>query len=231
MTLNTRIGRALDDALAATPGFEGFERLKARGPELRLWFRQTPDLQCEILFHRDKWWTREGGRLYADIRCLPSTLQLAVAGRPQSLANPDYALRIASFQYGTEPDEVQRDWAVDPGTDMEAFAAAIGMWLANVAAPWIAEWDGEERVIARLSRRPDWPDLSLLLAHLGRTQAAQQAWRDWLATLPRRIEPHLPRMRELGLLDPKDEPELLRAAMQSEDDYRDWVQRRQGAPP
>lgn len=223
MPLIKTIGSALDGAIAGNPGCEGFVTLKAASPEVRRYFREDAFSQCQILFYRDKFWTKEGGSLYGEVFCLIPAVQQALCGKSQSLAMPDYSIPFHHFQYGLLEHNPERCWQIHGEADVPGFAAAIDLWLARAALPWLAQFDSIEAVIAFMQRHGRFVDLALLCAAQGAPASSALHLVAWINQLPRQIEKPLARLLEAGLLSQDDHRLLSRASIQREDHYREQI--------
>jgi hypothetical protein len=225
MTLNKAAGTALDRIKQELSGLKSFTRLKVSGQELRRFFHQTEWQQREICFYRDKWWSEEGGILHAELFCLVSEVQLALAGSPQSLANPDYAIPFEYFQYGISTGDVERSWSICSLGDLAEFEARMHTWLNGIALPWFEQFESMEGVMRFLERQEHWLRLALLLSALGDRVTARRYMATWLSTLPRRIESQLDELANAGLLCAEERKELGRASLQEVGSYRAVVER------
>jgi hypothetical protein len=220
MTLSKAVGTALDRVKQELPGLIPFTRLKVSGPELRRFFRQTEGLQQEICFYRDKWWSREGGILHAELLCLVPEVQLALAGSPQSLDNPDYTTPCEHFLYGISAGDVERSWSIRSLDDVADFEVRIRAWLSTTALPWFEQFESMEGVVRFLERQGHWLRLALLLNALDDREKARGYMATWLSTLPRQIEYQLDELAGAGLLCADEHKELGRASLQEERRYR-----------
>jgi hypothetical protein len=221
MTLSTSIGTALDRVFASIPELAPFAKLKASGQDLRRFFHDTGQTQREVLFYRDKWWSKEdGGDLYLELSCLVPAVQAALHGAPQSLAAPDYSVPFSHFQYGTTEADPQRVWSLRSPADVTAFEEKMRTWLPSVALPWLAQFESTEGVVRFMREKKQFHRLAIVLASLGDAAGARDSMMHWLEQRPRQIERHLQRLAAAGLLSAQDEAFLLRVSIQSEEQYR-----------
>lgn len=223
MPLIKTLGSALDKVIAGNPACAGYVALKASGPEVRRYFRENAFSQCQILFYRDKHWTKDGGSLYGELFCLIPTVQLALCGKSQSLATPDYSVPFHHFQFGLLEDNPERCWQIYGEKDVPDFEAAITAWLAQTALPWLGQFDALPGVLAFMTRHERLVDLALLHAALGEPAKAAKPIRDWINLLPRQIDKPLAKLLEASLISQSDHRVLSRASLQREDHYRDFV--------
>lgn len=234
MSLNTVLGSTLDRVVAGNPVLGEFSKLKTSGSDLRSYFRETDSSQCQILIYRDKWWTKEGGTLYGELLCLVPAVQIALCGKAQSLAQPDYAVPFHHFQFGLLESNPERCWDVHGEKDVPAFAAAIEPWLTATALPWLAQFDAMPGVIGFMERNKRFVDLALLQAALGNPAQAAACVQAWLGELPRQVDKPLAKLLDARLLSPAEHAMLGRASLQREDRYREivtaWIGDAQGQP-
>jgi len=224
MSLNKALGSILDRAIASDPVGGGFIKLKTSGPDLRSCFRETDSSQCQILFYRDKWWTKEGGTLYGELFCLVPTVQLALCGRGQSLAKPDYSVPFHHFQFGLLEHNPERSWQIHSEKDVSDFEATVELWLTATAFPWLTQFDSIQGVVGFMERHRRFVDLALLHAALGNPAKSIAYVQAWVSQLPRQIDKPLAKLLHASLLSQSEHTILGRASLQREDHYREIVE-------
>lgn len=141
MSLNTLLGKALDQLFLDIPQAAQFSKQKSTGPHLRRFLLATEFAQREIVFYRDKHWSASGGTLYAEIICLVHAVQLAVHGEAQSLLAPDYNVPFSHFQYTLSEHAPRRSWELHSAEDVAAFEREMRDWLPLIALPWLAQFE------------------------------------------------------------------------------------------
>ncbi len=222
MSLSKKLGSALDQIFRDTPALSPFAKIKS---QMRLFHHETAATQQQISFYRDKWWSKEhGGQLYVDLYCLVPAVQIALTGKAQSLATPDYDTPFTHFQYRLLEAEAHGGWRIRDANDVEAFPARASQWLTDTAVPWLARFEDIDNVIACMQRhRPS----SLVLFHAARGDMpeATAAMLAWLDGLPRSIERELHKMVQASVLTESDQTELLRASLQEVTVYRERLDR------
>jgi hypothetical protein len=223
MALSKLLGAVLDRATSANAAFAGFAKLKARGSELRNYFRDTGVSQCQVLFYRDKWWTKDGGTLYGELFCLVPKVQLAPSGQNQSLAEPDYSVPFHHFQYGLQESDPERGWPIRSAQDVQQFEAVVDSWLSSTAAPWFKQFDTDEGVIDFMSRKGYFLGLAFVCLAQGNPADARSHLLSWISELPRHIEKPLAELLDAGLITEAEHALLGRASLQEEDRYREMV--------
>ncbi|HET9485739.1 MAG TPA: hypothetical protein VFO79_17380, partial [Xanthomonadales bacterium] len=187
----------------------------------RGWYRATPAHQTEISVHRDKWWTRDGGTVRAEVFHLDNAFQRALGGGDQDWLAPDYARPLLHFQLGLCACDVEPfGLEVRSATDCTALAIALERWLAAVARPWLERLAAPDGVVRFLEQEQHHAQLARFLAHLGRAEEAQSALHRHVDALPRNAAAGFAALREANLLTTDDEARLAHASLQHEDDYR-----------
>lgn len=220
MSLTKALGAVLDRAIEGSPRFAAFAKLKTSGADIRNYYRETDSTQCQLLFFKDRWWTKDGGTLHGELFCLVPKVQLALCGQAQSLAAPDYAVPFHHFQLGLQKTPVESTWPIHSADDVTRFETAVKTWLTTIAAPWFAQFDTDAGVMDYMERNGQHFNLALLHAKLGQSNQATAHLLTWLTALPRQIDAPLGKLHEAGLLSPADQATLARASLQSEEDYR-----------
>ena len=223
MSLTKSLSASLDRTIESTPRFAAFTKLKSTGSEIRNYFCETDGTQCQLLFFKDKWWTKDGGTLHGELFCLVPKVQLALCGQAQSLAAPDYAVPFHHFQLGLQKVPVESTWPIHSADDVTRFETAVKTWLTAIATPWFAQFDTDAGVMDYMERNGQHFNLALLHAKLGQSDTARAHLVTWLTALPRQIDTPLGKLHEAGLLSTTDQTTLARASLQSEDDYRRMV--------
>lgn len=209
--------------MSAIPTFTSFLKLKAGGSDLRSYFRESSASQCHVLFYRDKWWTKEGGSLYGELFCLVPRVQLALSGKNQSLAKPDYSVPFHHFQFGLLESDSERGWQIRSAQDVHQFETVVDSWLSSTAAPWFKQFDTDDGVIDFMKRNKRFVDLALLLLAEGKPADAKGHLVSWISQLPRQIERPLGELLNAGLITQAEHAMLSRASQQREDHYREMV--------
>lgn len=225
MSLSTAIGASIDRVFGACPRLSVFSRLKSSGEILRRYFLETSQAQQEILFYRDKWWTKDGGRLYVEVSCLVPQVQLALTGQPQSLSEPDYAVPFRHFQFAAGEPEQERSWQLAGPTDVARFECAIDEWLHSSALPWLARFESLGGCISYMREHQQFHALALLLSSQGDASGAREALVSWLGSKPRNIEKSLEELASAGLLSSDDCARLAQASLQRDDHYAEELDR------
>lgn len=218
MTIARTLGRMLDHLTTDGGALRGFSRLPNAGHEVRRFFAETAFAQREVVFYRDKWWTAEGGTLNLEVMVLAPEVQLALAGRPQSLASPDSAVPFIGFQYGLTVGATPT-WAIASAEDARGAADQAAEWLRTEGLPWMDSIDSMDGVIALLERTRGHQRLARLHAARGDGDAARRALAAWLRTLPRQADRALAELHDAGVLAAGDLPVLRTASLQREDVY------------
>ncbi len=224
MSINTVLGKALDRLFLEVPEASPFAKQKGSGDQLRRYFHATANAEREILFYRDKWWTADGGTLYAELNCLVPEVQQASHGVAQSLRNPDYSIPFSHFQFALSEQNPKRSWELYSPEDVAAFEQDIRVWLPSIALPWLDQFESRDGVLHFLRTRRQFVTLAEYLASLGDSLGAAAAISAWIEGLPRRIENSLSRLASKRVISAADEKFLSKASIQSEDDYRQQVQ-------
>jgi tetratricopeptide (TPR) repeat protein len=224
MTLAKAIAIALDRIKQELSGLEEFSRLKVNGPELRRFFHASEQLQREICFYRDKWWSKDGGMIHGELFCLVPDVQLALAGCSQSLADPDYSKPFEHFQYSLSHADVERSWGIRSVEDVRAFEQQITSWLNDIALPWFGQFESQQGVSGYLSRLQQWLKLARLHNAQGQHSEAFKHLAAWFETLPRNIETQLEQLHHEGLISDSDCKSLNRASLQEAPRYRQAVE-------
>lgn len=223
MSLSKLLGTVLDRATSANPAFTSFLKLKADGSDLRSYFHESSTSQCHVLFYRDKWWTRDGGTLYGELFCLVPRVQLALCGKNQSLAKPDYSVPFHHFQFSLLESDSERAWQIRSAQDVHEFETVVDLWLSSTAAPWFKQFDTDDGVIDFMRRNKRFVDLALLLLAEGKPADAKDHLVSWISQLPRQIERPLAQLLNTGLITQAEHDMLSRASQQREDHYREMV--------
>lgn len=223
MTINTRLGNALDRMFLEVPQAAPFAKRKGSGDDLRRFFHATANAEREIVFYRDKWWTASGGTLHAELYCLVPEVQHAVHGKAQSLQAPDYSIQFSHFQYALSEQNPECSWELHSPEDVTAFEEKMRLWLPTIAMPWLDQFETRDGVVEFLRSRGQFVMLAEYLAWTGDADGASEAIMLWLERLPRRTESVLLRLASKGLISPADQSYLNNASIQIEDDYRELV--------
>lgn len=223
MSLNRTLGSILDAVVASYAVFEGFSKLNTSGNDLRNYFRESDSSQCQILIYRDKWWAKEGGTLYGELFCLVPAVQLALCGKSQSLAKPDYSVPFHHFQFGLLEQNPECCWKIVSEKDVSDFKAAIELWLTATALPWFTQFDSVQGCIEFMERNRRFVDLALLHAALGDPIKSRACVKAWIGHLPRQIAKPLAELFAAGLLSEGEYAMLGRASLQREDHYHEAV--------
>ena len=223
MSLNKAIAKALDNIFHDDPTLSSFTRLGAKGPDLRRYFKETDHFQCEIVFYRDKWWSKDGGTLSIELYCLVPAVQSALSGKSQSLANPDYSVPFHHFQYGLIESNPECSWQLHSIDDVTELETQMSEWLRTRALPWLEQFSSIPSVVDFMERKGRTLDLALLHSAFGAQAKAKAYVSAWITTLPRKIEKPLEKLFREGLLSAADQAALARASLQKEDHYRELV--------
>ncbi|WP_156397936.1 MULTISPECIES: hypothetical protein [unclassified Duganella] len=230
MSINTQLGKALDRLFLSVPQTTVFGKQKGGGHDLRRFFHATEHTQRQIVFYRDKWWTVNGGTLYAELCCLVPDVQAAVYGVPQSLLDPDCNVPSSHFQYVLTEREAKRSWELRSPENVAAFEHEMKNWLPSIALPWLSQFESRDGVIRFLQSKLQFITLAIYLSSLGDSGGASQAISAWLEGLPRRAEGSLERLAGKGLISSADVAYLSNASIQGEEDYKlqaaEWVRAR-----
>jgi hypothetical protein len=141
-------------------------------------------------------------------------------GVEQSLAAPDYAKPFGHFQFGLLEPAGAPTWQIGAPSEVSEFEGTLREWLTRVAVPWFDALDSLEGVERYCRERGNFLLLAKLRAHIGRADDAKRELTAFLRGLPRQIDKALEGTVRLGLLTDKEYAYLLKASMQSHDDYQ-----------
>ncbi len=224
MTLNHSLGAVLDALLAKQPDAEAFTPQRASAPLLRRYVAASDWYQREIAFYRDKRWSKQGGKLYADLNCLVNALQQALTGCAQSLAAVDFAIPLNHFQYRLTARGEDCVWSIHSQQDVADFEQQVGDWMTASAWPWFEQFASMPGVIRFMQEQERWQQLALLQNSLGQAVEAKASMQAWLESLPRQIERPLQELADVGLLSADAAKLLMRASLQEESRYRSLVE-------
>jgi len=145
------------------------------------------------------------------------------AGQNQSLATPDFSVPFHHFQFGLLETDPERHWSIHSEQDVRQFETALDSWLSSKAAPWFAQFETNEGLIEFMRQNGRFADLALLCQAQGNPAEARSHLISWISQLPRQIEKTLAKLLKAGLISEAEEAMLNRAALQSEDRYREMV--------
>jgi hypothetical protein len=225
MNLAKQVGDAVDRVFADEPGLRGFTKHDTKsGDSFRRYYMATAYAEREIQVYRDKYWTKDGGKVYIELYCLIPEVQQLLGGVEQSWLNPDYSKPIICFQYRTSVDADETLWEICTPGDIAAFEMELRRWLTSEGLPWLNRLDSREGLLGYLARDGDHIYLARLLAHWGRREAAMRHMTAFLNALPRQIERPLQSLTDAGLLTTDDQALLLKASIQNDEEYRRRVQ-------
>jgi hypothetical protein len=224
MSLNQSLSKAIECIMQALPAYRSFSRLKSSAPVVCRYVDTTAWYQREVCFYRDKWWNKEGGKLYVELYCLVNDVQLLLSGKPQQLAKPDYAIPLKSFQYRVASDSGHGEWSIHSMEDVAAFESKVTSWLEERALSWFEQFTSMPGVIQYMQSFGYWHSLALLQAARGERAEAEAAMLAWLHTLPRQIDAPLDELTRANLLSVEAHKMLSRAALQEESRYRSAVE-------
>jgi hypothetical protein len=225
MSLSSHLAETVDRVFRAESKLAPFRKLKpASGNELRAYYAETSTTQREVLFYRDKWWTKGGGKAFMELICLVPVVQRALSGTEQSLADPDYSKPFNCFQYAMLEPNPRREWTIHSEQDISSFEADLRRWLPTYGITWLEQFESLEGVITFMRANKQLTSLALLHAFLGDKHVARENMIEWLRSHPRQIERHLQSLVGAGLLSEIDKTKLLLASVQREDLYRDQLE-------
>lgn len=220
MTLSTDIGHAVDKLISKTPDLSTFQKVDVLlGQGIRRYFMETSFAQRELLLIRDKWWTKEGGKVYVWVACLAPTVQMALQDAAQSLRTPDYTGASPNFQFCLTDLGKQASWEVKSKSDVVALIDSLATWLRVSALPWLERLNSMDGVISWLNEQGNHFTLTRLQAALGMNDTARSSLAAWLRTYPREVDRELEQLVQDGILTEEDYSRLRLASIQHRDTY------------
>lgn len=233
MSLTKQIVHAIDKVFQEEDGLRGFQLLDAKdGISFRRYLKRGTYSDWEVSIHRSKWWTARGGEVFGELYCFVPEAQFAVFGVQQSWLTPAQGVRLFHFQFRTSGDGSQFEQSVGSAADLPAFEQGLRHWLSAAALPWLQQFERRQGMLDYLEGKEDSYHLALLQAYFGEWSQAKQSTAKFIAVLPREIEERLRTLRERGLLSEDDARYLLKASIQSNEEYAQRVQKwsqKQGA--
>ncbi len=216
------------DAAFVDPALSDFAPITdVHGDILRRYYRSDKTTEYEVCVYRDKWWTKAGGAVHADLFCLVSQVQQALGGCSQSWLNPNYDLPLEHFQYslGKSADRVTRE--IRSAEDAAGFAEALSQFLRETGLGWFAQFNSREGIANYLLGEGYFHSLARYHAHFGDHAGALTAVIQYINTLPRQNEQELETLASIGLLAEDDRRYLASAALQEQTEYerrvREWL--------
>jgi hypothetical protein len=223
------VGDAVDRVFREAPELSPFARRDARdGASLRRYYHATAYAEREVDVYRDKYWTKNGGRIFAELYCLIPEAQRVLGGVEQSWLSPDYAKPLIYFQYRTSLDANDARWEVNTPADVASFEAGLHAWLTSKGLAWLDALNSRDGLLDYLARNQSHVDLARLSAHWGSAGEARNHVVRYLNTLPRQNERALKLLTEAKLLSREDEAYLIKASLQSNEEYarrvRAWLE-------
>jgi hypothetical protein len=225
MSLTKRIAHVVDQVFNEEDALRAFRLLEAKdGISFRRYFRQGPYSECEVSIHRSKWWTAKGGEVFGELYCFIPEVQLAVYGVQQSWLAPAQGTDLFYVQFRTSGCGEPFEQSVAGSDDLAGFERGLRRWLRSVALPWLQQFESRQGVLEHVERKEDSYLLALLHAYFGELTKAKQSTARFLAGLPRSIEGQLVALGERGLVSAEDKGYLLKASIQSSEEYGRRVQ-------
>jgi hypothetical protein len=216
----TKAVAAAVDAAFEEPALSDFAPIAdVHGDILRRYYRSDETAECEVCVYRDKWWTKAGGLVRADLYCLVSEVQQALGGCSQSWLNPDYNLPLEHFQYGLGKSAKNLTQEIRSAEDASRFAEALSQFLRDTALAWFAQFQSSECIANYLLSEGHFHSLARYRAHVGDREGAWTALKQYLESLPRQNEQELETLASCGLLEEEDCRFLTSAALQEQTEY------------
>ena len=219
-SLAKTVGAAVDVAFA-DPSLSDFAPVAdVHGDILRRYYRSDENTECEICVYRDKWWTKAGGTVRADLYCLVSEVQQALGGCSQSWLSPDYGMPLEHFQYGLGKSARDLSQEIRSDEDAARFAEALSQFLVETGLAWFARFQSREGIANYLLGEEHFHGLARYLAHVGDRDSAWAALEKYLRSLPRQNEDELESLATCGLISEEDRRFLASAALQEQTEYQ-----------
>ena len=187
------------------------------------YYRNDNGIEAEVCVYRDKWWTKSGGTVHADLYCLVDDVQQALGGRKQSWLNPDYDLPLEHFQYGLGKSAIDLSQEIRSSEDAEQFAQALLRFLHETGLAWFAQFELPDGITSYLLDEERLHALARYRAHLGDQAGARAAVNQYLKNLPRQNEQELDTLVSAGLLEDEDRRFLASAALQAQTEYESRI--------
>jgi len=216
----TKAVAAAVDAAFEDPALSDFAPIAdIHGDILRRYFRSDETAECEVCVYRDKWWTKAGGVVRADLYCLVSEVQQALGGCSQSWLNPDYDLPLEHFQYGLGNSAKGLAQEIRSDEAASRFAQTLSQFLRETGLAWFAQFQSSESIANYLLGEGHFHSLARYRAHCGDRDGARTAMKQYLESLPRQNEQELETLASCGLLEEEDRRFLASAALQEQTEY------------
>lgn len=224
-SLSMEIQAAVDKVLSQE-AFVAFERYATGdGMSIRRYIRIGAITDSEISVYRDKWWSKDGGKVFAELCCLNHDYQRAVGGCDQSWLHPDLDLPLCHFQYRTGVRAENTEFQIGSEGDVERFAQWFARFLVDKALPWFGQFESTDGIETYLTGEGGYFALAKWLASSDRIDDGRRVFTQFLVGLPRQVEQQLAEAEDLGLIRPEDTKLLSSASIQQESVYRDRVEK------
>lgn len=232
MSLTKRVVHVIDQIFEEKDGLRSFRLVETTdGVFFRRYFRQGPYAEGEISIQRSKWWTAKGGEVFGELYCFIPEVQLAVHGVQQSWLAPDPESPLFYFQFRTSGCGEPFEQSVTSNDDLSGFEQGLRRWLGSAALPWLRQFESRRGVLEYVGKQENAFLLALLQAHFGKPSQAKQNTARFIEGLPRNIEGEFDTLRARGLLSEEDHRYLLKASIQSNEEYgrrvQAWLEKRE----
>ena len=224
----TKAVAAAVDAAFEDPALAQFAPIAdVHGDILRRYYRSDETAEYEVCVYRDKWWTKAGGAVRADLYCLVSEVQQALGRCSQSWLSPDYDRPLEHFQYGLGNPAMDLTHEIRSDEDATRFAQALSQFLRETGLAWFAQFQSPEGIANYFLSEGHFHSLARYRAHLGDGEGARTALKQYLQSLPRQNEQELETLASCGLLSEDDRRFLASATLQEQTEYekrvREWL--------
>ena len=230
----TKAVAAAVDAAFEDPALSDFAPINdVHGDILRRYYSSDKTTECEVCVYRNKWWTKAGGAVHADLFCLVNDVQQALGGCAQSWLDPNYNLPLEHFQYSLGKSANRVTQEVRSDEDAARFAEGLLEFLRNTGLAWFAQFHSPQGIANYFVSEGDFYALARYRAHLGDREGARTAVIQYVSTLPRHNEQELETLASNGLLEDDEHRFLAAAALQEQTEYerrvREWLAARGGS--
>ncbi|UCH47511.1 MAG: hypothetical protein JSU95_15800 [Betaproteobacteria bacterium] len=187
-SLAKEVGAAVDAAFADSSLSDFAPVADVHGDILRRYYRGDETAEFEVCVYRDKWWTKAGGTVHADLYCLVSKVQQALGGFSQSWLKPDYGLPLEHFQYGLGKSAKDLSQEIRSDEDATRFAEKLSQFLLETGLAWFGQFYSREGTANYLLGEENFHGLARYRAHLGDHDGSWTALKQYLEGLPRQNE-------------------------------------------
>ena len=177
------------------------------------------------MIYPGKHFRKNGGNVYVELYCIHDDFNRAWGINTNLRPGGGEAWRARVFQYRLSTNAADVKFLLNGNLDQ--YRDWLTRFLESEATTWFSQFDTSQGIELYLRKGGDLYSAAAWLSHQGKRHAAQDAFAEYLSTLPRQIDTQLDDAEQRGLISDEDKVYLRKASLQHEEDFRarvkQWV--------